>query len=194
MMRLTRFASIAVLGLAVVYAPAGCKEDEHEHGGGTSDAIFAGTATDEGLSTFDAAPATTDATKAPALTAPQAGAKVPAATPVAFTWKATPTALLPRTAPRYEGSSPLSPMRAAHAHGNPMNGKAYLLTLRSGGSVVARVFTTNTTFTPDDATWTKLKTAKAIEATLASASFDNNNLVPGSGPFVAPPVAFTIEP
>ncbi len=193
-MRLTRFASLLVVGLAVVYAPAGCKEDEHEHSEGTSDAVFAGTATDEGLAAFDAATPTTDASKAPALTAPAAGAKVPAATPVAFTWKATPTALrLAPVAPRYAGSSPFGAMRDAHAHGNPMNGKAYLLTLRSGGAVVGRVFTTNTTYTPDDAMWTKLKSAKSIEATLASASYDNNNIVQGSGPFVAPAVAFTIE-
>lgn len=194
MLRLARFASLFALGLAVVYAPAGCKEDEHDHGTGSSDAVFAGTANDEGLDAFDAATPTNDAAKAPALTAPQAGAKVPGATPIAFTWKATPTALRMRGAPRYEGSSPFGAMRAAHAHGDPMNGKAYLLTLRSGGNVVARAFTTNTTYTPDDATWTKLKTAKSIEATLASASYDNNNIVQGSGPFVAPAVAFTIEP
>lgn len=195
MMRLARLASIFALGLAIVHVPTGCREDEHDHGGGTSDAVFAGTANDEDLAAFDAATPTTDAAKAPALTSPAAGAKVPGGTPVAFTWKATPTAMrLARTSPRYDGSSPFGAMRAAHAHGDPMNGKAYLLTLRSGGSVVARVFTTNTTFTPDDAMWTKLKTAKSIEATLASASYDNNNLVQGSGPFVGPSVAFTIEP
>lgn len=192
-MRVLRMASLSVLGLAVVYAPAGCKDDEHEHAEGTSGAVFAGTATDEGLTAFDAATPTTDASKAPVLTAPQAGAKVPSATPVAFTWKASPTALRPIPAPHYRGASPFGAMREAHAHGNPMNGKAYLLTLKSGGSVVGRVFTTNTTYTPDDALWSKLKTAKAIEATLASASYDNNNIVQGSGPFVAPAVAFTIE-
>lgn len=195
---MTRFASAFVLATAILasYAPAGCKEDEH--GTGPTDAIFAGTANDEGLAAFDAATPTTDAAKAPALTAPTAGAKVPAASPAAFSWKATPTGFLlqpsaPKAIPRYEGDSPFGPMRAAHAHGDPMNGKAYLLTLRSNGSVVARVFTTATTYTPDDETWTKLKTAKSIEATLASAQYDNNNIVQGSGPFVAPGVAFTIE-
>ena len=33
-----------------------------------------------------------------------------------------------------------------------MNGKAYLLTLKSNGSTVVRVFTSNTTFEPDDET------------------------------------------
>ena len=195
---MTRFASAVVVATAILasYAPIGCKEDEHEHGTGPTDAIYAGTANDEGLAAFDAATPTTDAAKAPALTAPTAGAKVPAASPAAFSWKATPTGFLLKptpAAPRYEGDSPFGAMRSAHAHGDPMNGKAYLLTLRSNGNVVARVFTTATTYTPDDATWTKLKEAKSIEATLASAQYDNNNIVQGSGPFVAPGVAFTIE-
>jgi hypothetical protein len=198
---MNRFASLAAFAaaIAVSYAPAGCKEDEHSHGTGPTDAIYAGSATDEGLAAFDAATPTTDASKAPALTSPTAGQKVPAATPIAFNWKASPTALLrspassPVRAPRYEGSSPFGPMRDAHAHGSPMNGKAYLLTLRSNGNAIVRVFTTNTTYTPDDATWTKLEEAKSIEAVLATASFDQNNILQGSGPFVAPGVAFTIE-
>ena len=40
-----------------------------------------------------------------------------------------------------------------------MNGRAYFLVLKSGGTNVVRVFTTDTSYTPDDATWTKLKTA-----------------------------------
>lgn len=197
---MTRFASAVVFAtaIAVSYAPAGCSDD-HEHGAtGPTDAIYAGSATDEGLAAFDAATPAADAAKAPSLTAPTAGAKVPAATPFAFTWKASPTAslaprLTPRAAPHYDGASPFGAMREAHAHGTPMNGKAYLLTFRSNGATVARVFTTNTTFTPDEATWTKLKDAKSIEAVLATAQYDQNNIVQGSGPFVAPGVAFTIE-
>jgi hypothetical protein len=192
---MTRFASAVVFATAVVasYVPLACGDDEHSHSSGPTDAIYLGNATDEGLAAFDAATPTTDAAKAPALTSPTAGQKVPAATPIAFNWKETPTALLPRSAPRYGGSSPFGAMRAAHAHGNPMNGRAYLLALRSNGSTVVRVFTTNTTYTPDDAAWTKLKNAKSIEAVLATVSYDNNNIVQGSGPFVAPGVAFTIE-
>jgi hypothetical protein len=192
---MTRFASAVVIATAIgaSYAPMGCSDDHsHETSTGPTDAIYLGTATDEGLAAFDAATPTTDAAKAPALTAPAAGAKVPAATPAAFTWKASPTASI-RSAPRYEGSSPFGAMREAHAHGTPMNGKAYLLTLRSNGSTVVRVFTTNTTYTPDDEAWSKLKTAKSIEAVLATATYDQNNILQGSGPFVAPGVAFTIE-
>jgi len=74
-----------------------------------------------------------------------------------------------------------------------MNGRAYLLTFSAGGEMLARVFTTETSYTPDDATWTKLK-GRRVDAVLASASFDQNNVVPGSGPFVAPAVAFTVAP
>jgi hypothetical protein len=187
-----RFASAIVFAAATAfsYAPVGCSDElPQSQGTGPTDAIYAGGANDEGLALFDAATPTTDASKAPALTAPAAGAKVPAATPAAFTWTATPTALLRR----YEGSSPFGAMREAHAHGDPMYGRAYLLAFRSGGKMVARVFTTKTTFTPDDATWSKLAQAKSIEAILATAQYDQNNIVQGSGPFVAPAVAFTIE-
>jgi hypothetical protein len=190
---LVRISVGVAVSVCVTYAPLGCSGDDLVRDQAPSDAVFAGTATDEGLAALDAATPTNDASKAPALTAPTAGAKVAAATPTAFTWNATPTALLRRETPRYAGSSPIGAERRAHAHGTPMNGKAYLLTLKSNGSVVARVFTTNTTFTPNDAMWTKLTTAKTIEATLATASYDNNDIVQGSGPFVAPGVTFTIE-
>lgn len=194
---MTRFASAVafVAAIAASYSPSGCSDDHsHETSTGPSDAIYLGNATDEGLAAFAAAVSTTDPAKAPALTSPTAGQKVPAATPIAFTWKASPTALLLRGAPpRYEGSSPFGAIRRAHAHGTPMNGKAYLLTLRSNGATIMRVFTTNTTYTPDDETWTKLANAKSIEAVLATASYDNDNILQGSGPFVAPGVAFTIE-
>lgn len=192
---MTRFASVVAFATAVLasYAPAACSDDHSHEATGPTDAIYAGTATDEGLKAFAAASPTTDAAKAPVLTAPAAGAKVPAASPATFNWNAPTAFVSPRLTPRYGGTSPFGAMRAAHAHGTPMNGRAYLLTLRSGGSVVARVFTTNTSFTPDDATWTKLESAKTIEAVLATASYDQNNILQGSGPFVAPGVAFTIE-
>src|SRR5205085_1025544 len=151
-----------------------------------TDAIYLGGANDEALAAFDAATPTTDASRAPALTSPAAAAKVPASTPIAFTWKESPTALLDgslRIAPRfarYEGSAAFGAMRAAHAHGAPVNGKAYLLTLKANGATLVRVFTTNLIYTPDDAAWTKLKNAKSVEAILASASYDNNNIVQGS--------------
>ena len=192
---MTRFTFAAVLAASLgIYRDGGCGDD-HGHGGATgpTDAIYLGNATDEGLAAFDAAAKTADASKAPALTSPTAGAKVPAATPVAFTWKASPTALRVAPPARYQGASPFGAMRDAHAHGTPMNGRAYLLTLKSGGNAVVRVFTTNTTYTPDDEAWTKLKNAKTIEAVLATASYDQNNIVQGSGPFEAPGVAFTIE-
>jgi len=194
---MTRFASSLVLCAAAFfasYAPIGCSDDPHEHGTGPTDAIYLGGANDEALGAFDAATPTPDAARAPALTSPTAGAKVPASTPIAFTWKESPTAFNDRApARRYEGSSPFGPMRAAHAHGAPVNGKAYLLTLKANGATVVRVFTTNLIYTPDDEAWTKLKNAKTIEAVMSSASYDNNNIVQGSGPFVAPGVAFTIE-
>jgi len=197
-LRCLRGAACVAAATLVVYAPA-CKHDDHDHGTGPPDAVYQGTATDEGLTAFEAVPAKDDAAKGTTVTAPANGAKVAAAAPAKLEWKA-PTALFDRSpsssgtrTSRYRAPFPLEGLRSAHAHGAPMNGRAYLLVLKSGGTSVVRVFTTDTSYTPDNATWTMVKTAKSITATISSALFDNNNVVQGSGPFVGTASSLTIE-
>jgi len=193
--RALKAAVVALVAAAATSIPA-C--DDHDHGTASgADALFQGSATDEGLVALEAQAPTEDATRAPALTTPASGSTVPAATPVTFEWKAQLSSA-PRRAPGrpapYVVPLPLGPIRAAHAHGDPMNGKGYLLTLKANGQKVVRVFTTSTTYAPDAAAWDKLKSGGTISATVTTASFDQNRLVPGSGPFASPATTFTIAP
>lgn len=174
----------------------GCcgSHDDEETATGPSDAVYEGTANDEALSELEGIAAPEDASRAPSLSTPAAGAKIPVAPAAAFEWKASPTAMLPgRPRAPYATSAPFGPMRKAHAHGNPMNGKAYLLVLRDGaGANVVRVFTTNTKYVPDAATWEKLKAAKQLSAVFTGASYDNNKVVQGTV-FKSPSVPFSVE-
>jgi hypothetical protein len=175
--------------------PACNGHDDHH---APTDALIQGEANIDGFDAFSAATATNDAAKAPTLTSPASDAKVPGAQPIKFEWKAATAQVAPfdRThgfAARFP--IPFASIRDARAaHGDPMNGKAYLLTLRNGETNVVRVFTTDTTYQPDAAAWQKLRDARTISATVTVASFDNNRIVSGSGPFVGNATSFTIEP
>ncbi len=192
-----RAAFFLFSGTAIVYAPA-CGHD-HDEASGPTDAVYEGTATDEGLENLEGLSPTTDAARAPLVTAPANGAKLPSATAPTFTWKATPTSFAPSRRSveptKYAGASPFGPMRDARAHGTPMNGRAYLLVFQANGANVLRVFTTNTSYEPTAEKFSKLKDAKApLTLTVSTASFDQNNVVQGSGPFVGEAVTFTLEP
>ena len=188
-----RAAAFLALATGIVYAPA-CSDHSHESTGPT-DAVYEGTATDEGLKNLEGLAQQNDAARAPLVTSPTNGAKLPSATAPTFTWKATPTAALP-SRQRFGGTSPFGPLRAAHAHGTPMNGRAFLLVFKgASGATVLRVLTTNTTYQPSAEKLAMLKDAKTtLTLTVATASFDNNNVVQGSGPFVGDAVSFSFEP
>ena len=188
-----RAAFFILAGTAITYAPA-CGHSHEE--GGPTDAVYEGSATDEGLANLEGLETKTDAARAPLVTAPANNATVPSATAPTFTWKATPTSFVPRAnGTCYAGAAPFGAMRNAHAHGTPMNGRAFLLVFKANGANVLRVFTTNTSYQPNAESFTKLKDAKApLTLTIATASFDQNNVVQGSGPFVGDPVTFTLSP
>jgi len=193
--RCLRAAFFILAGSAITYAPA-CGHSHDDEASGPTDAVYEGTATDEGLKNLEGIETKTDAARAPLVTAPANNATVPSATAPTFTWKATPTAFAPlRTPTRFAGASPFGHERDAHAHGTPMNGRAYLLVFKANGANVLRVFTTNTTYQPTADKFGKLKDAKApLTLTIATASFDQNNVVQGSGPFVGDAVTFTLSP
>src|SRR5262249_39116050 len=139
-----------------------------------ADVIYEGGTNDEALGALlDAMPAT-DPTKAAAFTAPKDGAMIPSSPPLMFTWAVGGPAarrLVPRVgaahalAPLFEV---LGPERAAHAHGAPLNGKAYFFVLRTASDdKLVRVFTTSTSFTPNAAVWQRIVDAKVpISATI----------------------------
>lgn len=185
---------LAAVASVAVYAP-GCGHDDDHPASSNGDAIFDGT-NDEALATLDAAKITADPARAPALTSPAASARLPSATVPTFSWTPAGTAALGHRPARARWASlPLGFERAADAHGAAVSGRAYLLVLGvPGDGAFLRVFTTKTSFTPDTATWNKLRDANApVTASVIGASFDNNNLAPGGGPFTGASVSFTID-
>lgn len=190
---LTRAAALLPLGMLISYA--GACGHEHDSPSLPADVIIEGDATDEGFSAFERAPETADAARAPVLTAPKEGSTIPDTEPLAFTWKATPLAFTTPRHPIHHVAYPPSfgPMREAFAHGIPMNGRAFVLTIRADDRTVLRVFTTRLIYQPDAAARAKLKEATgSLSATIASASYDNNNIVQGSGPFLGNTVRFNV--
>jgi hypothetical protein len=177
---------------------------------GNADVIYEGGATDEALAELEAAGApTTNAAETASFTAPLADAALPAATPAAFTWalpaQGSRLELLPqgrevpgpleRSATAALGLL-LSGVREAHAHGDPVNGRAFFVVFSTAAEPeLVRVFTTASTYTPDDAAWTALKGAAApITATITSAVFESNRVAADGGPFTGGTVTFTITP
>jgi hypothetical protein len=83
----------------------------------------------------------------------------------------------------------------AHAHGTPYNGVAYLLEFADGsGQKRLQVFTDVTSFTIPEAEWTALaENPNPITLTIFSATFEENDVVSGGGPFERAHVTFTIR-
>lgn len=180
-----------------------------EHGeehAALADVVYKGETTDEALQQLIDAPVKDNAAKAPVFDSPAEAAELPAATAAKFSWHAGSSAALPsapslrfagRTNPSF--SSPLAelfgPERAAHAHGAPFNGTAYWLVFSTAKDAkLLRVFTADTTYTPDAATWDKLtKAGETITVTIKSGIFDTNDLAADGGPWAGTPVKFTVK-
>ena len=165
-------------------ATPGCGDDHghedeggHGHGGDTSSStaggeldgvIYEGAATDEALIELLAATPVDDATQAAGFTAPAEGSALDPAAPPTFTWEA---GAVPR-------------------HGDPVNGRAYLVVFATATDPeVLRVFTTETSYTPDAAAWSTVTGAgAAVTVTITSAIFEQNRVAQGGGPWVGPPL------
>lgn len=190
-------ASVALHG-----ASCGPAETQAPPGEPIGDVIYGGVATDEALQQLLAATPKQVAGKGAVLDTPADGMVVPASAPPSFTWHVGGTASLEiRGRARSRGwVAPLAelvgPPRPAHAHGDPVNGAAYLLVLSTASSdELVRVFTTETSYTPDAATWATMKGAGgAITASVLTAIFDNNQVASDGGPFEGTPITFTVGP
>lgn len=133
---------------------------------------------------------TTDTARAAAVTAPAQDQALPAAAPFTFTWSA-PTArrALPPRRPmtwRDELARWTTLIPEAQAHCVPFTGQAYELRFSVGGSVILRRQQSLTSYTPDAARWSYLRTSAAgrpIELRVITARLNSNQL--GQGPFVA---------
>lgn len=203
-----------------IYACDDHTEEEEAVPAGYEDVAISGTATDEALAAFAAAleqgaPQMSGAHTA-VIDTPAADAVLSKATPTAFSWHFGTTAMKmnthsnelsawPSLSPgaHKSASAFLSPLRellgaprAAHAHGTPFTGTATFLVFSTAANpTLLRAFTSETSFTPDSAAWTKLGAAgSAITLTLTSADFENNRVVQGGGPFAGGAIQFTIGP
>lgn len=143
---------------------------------------------------------TTDAARAPAITAPTQDQAVPGATPFTFAWSAPRTArwVTPPRRPitwRDELARWTTLIPEAQAHCVPFTGQAYELRFSVAGSVVLRRQQSLTSYTPDNARWSYLRTMAAgrpIELRIVTARLSSNQI--GQGPFVASePRRFTIS-
>ena len=203
------FASLAlVLALSAPLA-SGCGDDGGGAGGAgsTADVVFEADATDEALDAMLAAADVDDPTQAARLVQPAAGATLDAATPAAFSWTVGLEArVAPPRAPGLQGlPSPsawaelaalLGPVREAHAHGTPVNGRGYLLVVVDAeGATVHRVFSLAFEHTPSAEAWAQLAAApQPLRASVRSAIFENDRVASDGGPWQGPAIELTIAP
>jgi len=191
------------LATAALHAGACAPEDPGSPSAGAGDplarVIYGGSANDDGLRALLAAAPEVNPAQAAIFDAPEDGALLPAGQPADIRWRIRdPLGWLPRPG---RGEPPaqaphwdlLGPVRAAHAHGAPMNGRGYLLVLSGPeGEVLARVFTTALSYTPDAATWDALSAeGSPITAVVTNAVFADGRVAPDGGPFAGEPITFT---
>ena len=206
------------LGLLALAAGtfAACTADETGQGGqGTggdpyADVTFEAGATDEALDALLAATATTDNyLDAAFILTPQDGTTLELESPLKFTWQVGPPQtgareIVPldirlgrtvRHVPSFlsELEAILGPEREAHAHGDPVNGPAFLLRVRDARGVdVHRAFTTAFEHTPSRDVWTTLSNAEQpLAACIVSAVFEENRVAPDGGPYEGPWIALS---
>lgn len=186
-----------------------------------ADVIFEDSANDHGLEALLAATPLANPPKVAVFDSPTEGTELPASPIPTFAWHIEASggkdggARAPSApsrsrwalgdmldgfrAPARAGFGPLldlvGPVRAASAHGPPLNGTAYFLVFSDAAEKeVLRVFTTNTQYKPDDAAWGKLKGAGTIlQAWILTGIFDSNAVASDGGPFRGPWIAFTIS-
>lgn len=90
----------------------------------------------------------------------------------------------------------VGPPRAAHAHGDPLNGTAtWLVFSTKSDPKLVRVFTDQTSFTPGQETWDALAAAgEEITLSLIAADFEDNRIADGGDPVQGTKLTFTITP
>lgn len=176
----------------------GCssQDDEHESGAGPcSDGtyVLAGEVTDEACLAFVDAETrgqiVTDAAKAPTFTAPKTGDKVPAAPPPRFAWTNGTLAITPWK----RLLRAIDPIGVAWAHGNTTGDVAVLLFRDAAKKEVYRVLTSGTEFTPDTATWDRIRASGTLEVTLIGVRFTQNAIASGTRPTTGDVLKITVQ-
>jgi hypothetical protein len=181
-----------------------------EGSSGDGEVIYQGAATDEAYAVLvDAEPRVMiDAAKAANVTVPVEGqgySPTEAAPP--FRWTSALSAALERPAParraqahaRAElprmtlGDLVLPGERAALAHLPPITGTVHLLRFTIPGESSLLVLTTQTSYTPDDASWRHLKGADGRVQLVITSAYLRNNIIE-EGPYrAATPRSFGVD-
>ena len=130
-----------------------------------ADVVFEGSAEAAALEQLLAAQPSSDPARGPVIDSPSADATLPAFPAVTFAWHP----------------------------GAPMSGAEYFLVFATEQDPsLLRVFTSATTYLPDDAAWATLRSVGTWTAlSIESAAFADGQLV--DGPYQGTPVAFCIE-
>lgn len=199
------------LACAAIY---GCDhEEEVVLSAELADVLFEGDTTDEALVALDSAldqkAPVDDPNRAPVLDMPT-GAMLPKTPISTFTWHVggmtrsphdlrAPTLLrLPESTSTFRSALGgfFGPVKAAHAHGDPLVGPAaFLVFSTETNAKLVRVFTNLTSYTPTQAVWDKLDAANAeITLSLIGAEFDNNRVADGGALVQGTKFVFTISP
>jgi hypothetical protein len=166
--------------IPVLFATAACS---HDHATtpipSNSDVIYENEATDEAL--IELQGRAVDASKTIKITSPSAGQAL--ASTASFTWS-EPTAR--------RGISDFF-LGTAHAHGTPVNGAAYLVTISSASAPnLVRTFTTTTAYKPSADVLAKLAGAGPLTVKVVGAQFETNKIPVGGGAFASAPISFTV--
>lgn len=150
--------------------------------------LLAGEVNDEACIAFRAieSKVVTDVAKAPRFLSPDSG-NLPSETPVTFTWA---NGTLARSWLRRLLHA-LDPLPEAWAHGS-VSGDVAVLTFRDANNndLIYRVLTSGTEFTPDLATWAKLRRVGQLEVTLVGVRYASN--VVTAGPMTGAPLKLTL--
>lgn len=171
--------------------------------------LYVGAATDEALERMLAVAAKDVSTERLVIDTPAPDAVVAEGAPIVFSFhraasarrapsenRGTDTKMTLRTrSPPRSVLAWLSPVAVAHAHGTPFNGIAYYLVVSDASlRPQLRVFTDRTIHTLNGPGSTALRAAEQpLVLTLTSATFEENEVVSGGGPFLAGSLNFRAE-
>ncbi|UQA62081.1 hypothetical protein E8A73_017030 [Polyangium aurulentum] len=204
-MRMGRRMAVVGAMSALVWASLGAGACGGEDGGTSGGAtppdmegvIYAGGANDEALYALLTATAKDDPKQEAAIDTPEEGAMLPKDPAASFSWHISGTGA--SLSPSFDPAGALREwlgVRAAHAHGTPVNGRGYLLVFSvPGNDKLLRVFTTELSYTPDASAWSKLASAGApITLTITNAIFEDSRVAQGGGPFLGEGVTFSVGP
>jgi hypothetical protein len=178
MQRWTTITAFAALSGAALSTLSGCGGGaEEEKNPLFADVIFEGGADSDALEALLAVETKDDPAHGAAIDSPPTAIVLSAAQVTPFTWH-------PRDgAPTAPGAPPL-------------NGAGYFLLFSTDATPrLLRVFTTKTSYTPSASAWATLASAKTwTTLDIFAASFVDDALAPGGGPFKGTSIAFCIEP